>query len=375
MLFSEIPGQNEVKNHLRRLVEKDKIPHAILLDGPAGTGKFALARAFAQYIHCQNRTPDGDSCGRCASCQQHAAFNHIDTLYSFPVIKRGSGKVTVSDDYITEFRDFLLESPFMDFELWLNILGDTNAQPSIFVDEANELIRKLSFTAHSSKYKIVIMWLPERLKTEAGNKLLKLIEEPFPDTIFILCTDNSRQILPTIYSRTQRILVKRYSDQDILSFIQKTNRLESSLIEQISRLAEGNLNTALNLISVSKEQKKYLELFMELMRKAYMRDVGALKKWASDVADLKREREMKFLDYCARMIRENFILNLKKPQLNVLNQEEAQFSSKFSPFINERNVLKLFQCFNDAKTDIALNAYAKLVNFDLAIKTILLIKQ
>ncbi len=375
MLFSDIPFHDEVKQRLRHMVDTDKVPHALLLDGPAGSGKFALARALAQYIHCTNHTPDGDSCGKCPSCQQHQSFNHIDTIFSFPVVKRGSGKATISDDYIAEFKDFLNESPFMDFESWLLKLDNENAQPVIYVDEAAELVRKLSYTAHSSKYKIVVMWLPERLKVEAANKLLKLIEEPFSDTKFILCTDNSRLILPTIYSRTQRVIVKRYTDDEVRDYLIHAQGISAEAAQQIAKLAEGNLNRAIDLISLSKEQDTYLQLFMDLMRKAYQRDVAALKRWATDVANLKREREMKFLDYCAHMMRENFILNLHVPDLNRLNPMEAQFSSRFSPFINERNVLKLFKCVNDARADIAANANAKLVNFDLAIKTILLLKQ
>lgn len=355
------------------MVNSDKIPHALLFDGPAGSGKFALARALAQYIHCQNRTPSGDSCGKCPACQQHQTFNHIDTIFSFPVVKRGS--VTISDDYAEEFRHLLSDSPYMDFETWLELLQNENAQPQIYVDEANELNRKLSFTAHSSKYKIVLMWLPERLHPTAANKLLKLMEEPFSDTIFLLVTNNSRLILPTIYSRTQRIIVKRYSEEELANALMQKYGLGAEDATQISRLAEGNMNTALNLISVSKDKDIYLDLFITLMRKAYQRDVAALKKWAADVADLKREGEIKFLDYCAHMMRENFILNIHVPELNTLTKEEAQFSQRFSPFINERNVLKLFRCVNDARADIAGNANAKLVNFDLAIKTILLLKQ
>ncbi len=375
MLFSEIPFHEEIKSRLRAMADNDKLPHALLLDGPAGSAKFALARAFAQYIHCQNPTPEGDSCGRCPSCKQHAQFNHIDTIFSFPVVKRGSGKATISDDYIQEFRELMTDSPFMDFEEWISKQENQNAQPQIYVDEAAELVRKLSYTAHHARYKIVLMWLPERLKVEAANKLLKLIEEPFSDTIFILTTDNSRLILPTIYSRCQSIVVKRYTNEEVAQYLRQTYSLNDEDSAQIARLAEGNLNQALRLISVNQEKDKYLDLFKELMRKAYQRDVAGLKKWASDVADLKREREMKFLDYCAHMLRENFILNIRTPQLNKLTTSEAQFSVNFSPFINERNVLKLFNCINDAKVDIAANANPKLVNFDLAIKTILLLKQ
>lgn len=357
------------------MADKGRIPHALLLEGPSGSGKFALARAFAQYIHCENRTADGDSCGKCPACLQHEAFNQIDTYFSFPIVKKSSSSAAISDDYLPEFRDLVTENPFMDFESWLLKLENINAQPLIYVSEANELLRKLSLTAHSSKYKIVLMWLPERLKEDAANKLLKLVEEPYADTLFILTSDNSRAILPTIYSRTQRIGVKRYSDSEVAAYMSGKFAVDDNASAQIAKLAAGNISEAIKLISLSKESDEYLQLFMELMRKAYTRDVAALKAWAADVAALGREREIKFLEYCARMVRENFILNIHNPELNCLNNSEMTFSARFSPFINERNVLKIFKTLNDAKADIAANANAKLVNFDVAIKTILLLKQ
>ncbi|MCC8114233.1 MAG: AAA family ATPase [Bacteroidales bacterium] len=373
MRFADIPGHEEVKERLRSLADTDRIPHALLLEGPAGTGKFALARAFAQYVHCQNRT-NGDSCGRCPACQQHQTFNHIDTIFCFPIIKNQKKKLSLCDDYLPEFRDQMQQSPFMDYDQWLLKLDNINAQPVIYVDEAAELTRKLSFTSHSSRYKIVLMWLPEKMREEAANKLLKILEEPHSDTIFVLASDNSRQILGTIYSRTQRIIVKRYPDQLVAQYLTSQFPMDEAEAMQTARLAEGSLTEALRLISLSKERTKYLDLFKELMRKAYTRNVGDLKKWAADTAELGREREMGFLEYCSRMLRENFILNLRQPTLLGMDQEEYQFSQKFSPFINERNVLRLFDQFNKARNDIAANANAKLVNFDLALKTILLLK-
>lgn len=372
MRFADIPGHEEVKQKLRRLADSDRIPHALLLEGPSGTAKFALARAFAQYVHCTSRT-GGDSCGRCPSCRQHETFNHADTLFSFPVVKKGSGP-TRSDDYLPEFREFISDSPWMDFERWLSMLDNINAQPNIYVDEANALISRLNFTATCSKYKIVLMWLPERLKEEAANKILKLVEEPYPDTLFVLTSDASRLILPTIYSRTQRIGVSRYSDEEIAAYLGEKCSLDMQKASYIARLAGGSIAEAVRLISLNKDSELFLSLFMSLMRTAYGRKVADLKKWAYDLAALGRERMMKFYDYCARMIRENFILNLHIDDLTYLNDAERQFSSRFAPFINERNVLKLFDVVNDAKADIAANANAKLVNFDVAIKIILLLK-
>lgn len=375
MRFADIPGHDDVKQRLISQVDEGHMPHALLIEGPAGSGKFALARALAQYMHCTNRITGHDSCGKCPSCQQHQTFNHADTVFSFPIIKRGSTSNPVSDDYLPEFRDFLTESQWMDYEDWLQRLDNINAQPVIYVSEANELLRKLNYTAVTSRFKIVLMWLPEKLREDAANKLLKLVEEPHSDTIFMLVSNSPRQILPTIYSRTQRVGVKRYADEEVADYLASACGVDEADAAQIAKLAEGNMARALSLISVSKERQLYLDLFKELMRKAYTRKVADLKAWAADLAALGREREMQFLDYCARMIRENFILNLKEPELNCLTADELQFSINFSPFINEKNVIKLFKVINDAKVDIAANGNAKLINFDVALKTILLLKK
>lgn len=374
MRFRDIPGHEDVKERLRAMADERRVPHALLLEGPVGSAKFMLIRALAQYIHCENHTPDGDSCGKCPSCLQHQTFNHIDTIYSFPVIKK-AGKSTISNDCFGEFKNFISDSPYMDIEKWIAMLGNINSQPVIYVEEGAELIRRLNFTARQSLFKIVLLWLPERLKEETANKLLKLIEEPHPDTIFLMSSDNSRAILPTIYSRVQRIAVSRYSDDEIKHFLTASYHVSETDAETLARLSSGNVIEALSLVDISRMRQQFLDYFIELMRKAYQRKIGLLRQWSNDVAALGREQIIKFLDYASRLIRENFILNLHVDQLNYLTEDERKFSVNFARFINERNVLKMFEVLNKAREDIAGNANPKIVLFDLAVKTILLIKQ
>lgn len=374
MRFRDIPGHEDVKERLRAMADERRVPHALLLEGPVGSAKFMLIRALAQYIHCENHTPDGDSCGKCPSCLQHQTFNHIDTIYSFPVIKK-AGKSTISNDCFGDFKNFINDSPYMDIEKWIAMLGNINSQPVIYVEEGAELIRRLNFTARQSLFKIVLLWLPERLKEETANKLLKLIEEPHPDTIFLMSSDNSRAILPTIYSRVQRITVCRYSDDEIKHFLTASYPVSETDAETLARLSSGNVIEALSLVDISRVRQQFLDFFIELMRKAYQRKVGLLRQWSNDVAALGREQIIKFLDYASRLIRENFILNLHVDQLNYLTEDERKFSVNFARFINERNVLKMFEVLNKAREDIAGNANPKIVLFDLAVKTILLIKQ
>lgn len=375
MKFEDIPGQHKVKQRLIDMVDNKRIPHAILLQGEQGVGKFALAQALAQYIHCPNRA-DGDSCGVCPSCRQHESFNHIDTFFSFPVIKKkSSGTPPVSDDFIEEFKHFVVADPMMNFEGWLEELGSPSTLPVMYVTESDTLISKLSFTARSAKYKIVVMWLPERMNEQCANKLLKLIEEPFSDTIFILSSDSPQEILPTIYSRCQRIDVERFTDNDISDFLCKRFSLNSQDALSIAHNAEGSLTKALKQLSTTGINSKYFELFIRLMRSAYARKVADLKAWSAEVSTLGREQQLSFLKYCDRLTRENFIYNLHEHDLTYLNTSEEKFSTKFAPFISERNVQALSRTFNDAVKDISGNANSKIVLFDVAVRTILLIKQ
>lgn len=373
MKFSDIPAHEEAKTRLRTMIDADRIPHALLIEGPAGVGKFALARAAAQYIHCENRI-NGDSCGTCPSCIQHRSFNHIDTHFVFPVIKKKSGSPTYCDDFLPEWREFLTENPYMDFNEWMATLGAPDKQPAIYVDESEALIRKLSYTSHNAKYKIALLWLPERMNPETANKLLKLIEEPYGDTLFLMVSNDSKSILPTIYSRTQRIMLKRLPDTVIADSIAARHNMDHADAMAIAHIAEGNMLRAEATVSMTEKNHQALELFMALMRRAYQRQVKELKEWATDVAGLGREGIRDFLEYCQRLIRENFIYNLHIAELNYMNREEATFSSRFARFINERNVLPVVEEIDKAIIDINGNGNAKVVLFDLAVRMILLLK-
>lgn len=374
MKFSDIPGHKSVKARLQEMADNGRMPHAMMFHGPSGVGKMALARAFAQYIHCEHRM-NGDSCGMCPSCLQHQSFNHIDTHYVFPVIKKKSGSPVISDDYLPEWRDYLSRSQWMDFELWLAILGKENGQPMIYADESVALIRKLHYTAHHANKKIVVMWLPERMNAECANKLLKMIEEPFEDTVLLFVSNEASAVLPTIYSRTQRIELKRYSDDQLSRYLQDTYSLEAADSMAIAHVSEGNVNAAVRNLGKAKDSGRYLELFITLMRLAYQRKVKELRDWSGDVADLGREKEVRFLEYCQRLVRENFIYNIQIPSLNYMTRDENAFSANFARFITERNVEKLITELNQAAIEITANGNAKIILFDLAIKIILLLKR
>lgn len=374
MKFSDIPAHDEVKRQLVAMVDNNRMPHALLLEGKSGIGKMMLARALTQYIHCTDRH-DGDSCGVCPACLQHQSFNHIDTHYAYPVIKlKNRTGAAISDDWAEQWRQFLTDSPYMDMNTWVELLGNANAQPQIFVDESTALLHKLNFTSHAARFKVVLMWLPERMNEACANKLLKLLEEPHDDTLFILVSNEPARILPTIYSRLQRVEVKRLDDATVAAYLEEHYGVDPDAADGISHLAEGSILEAMSRFSASDESKQFLDMFMSLMRLAYQKKVGALRRWSVDVADFGREKCCRFLEYCERLTGENYIYNLRDSRLVRLDNEESRFSANFARFINERNVERIRSLFIDARRDIAGNANAKIVLFDIAVSIILCLK-
>ncbi|MBQ7941943.1 MAG: DNA polymerase III subunit delta [Muribaculaceae bacterium] len=377
MKFSEVIGQENAKSRIIRMIDNDEIPHALLIHGEPGIPKLALARAMAQYIHCENRQ-NGDSCGHCPSCMQHRSLNHADTYYSFPIVKK-SGKSEEnanSDDYSGEWKEFISENPIVEnYEKWLAVLKNENAQPVIYKGESVNIIHKMSLSTLSTKYKVLIMWLPEKMNATCANRLLKLIEEPSNDSIFILVSDNCNAILPTIYSRTQRIELKRLPVDVIAEYLKEKYNLDGQEALAVAATADGNIIQAENNLAYNSESKDFFKEFVSLMRLAYSRDLKSLREWSERIFAYKREKIRRFLKYAARMVRENYIYNIKAPELNYLTQEEEAFSVKFAPFINEGNVIKMLEELTKAEIDIAGNANGKIVLFDLAIKITIFIKR
>lgn len=373
MRFSDIPEHNEAKARMRKMADSDRIPHAILLEGPEGIGKLSLARAFAQYIHCEHPTADGEPCGRCQPCILHQSMNHIDTTYIYPVVKSDSSGTTppVAADYRAEWLEYLSERIFMDKAAWIKNFSKKNPLLTTYVTESNALIHNLAFTSHVSRYKIVIWWLPEKMNIEAANKLLKLIEEPYDDTIFIMVSDNPAEILPTIYSRVQRIRLRRLSDQTVAHYLMENYGLPEADAMALAHIAEGNIPKAVDSLHQSKETAESFDMFVTLMRLAYQRNVHALREWADELAGLGRDREISFYEYAVRLIRENFVYNLNEPELNYMTGGEQQFSTRFARFITVDNVERLIETFEKARIDIAGNGNGKIINLDVAIKVIL----
>jgi DNA polymerase-3 subunit delta' len=371
MKFSNVIGQKVLKQQLIQTVKENRVSHAQLFAGNEGTGGMALALAYAQYICCENTT-DNDSCGVCRSCLKYEKLVHPDLHFVFPVVNTGSIKA-VSDDFITEWRSALLENAYLNLNHWIEIIAKENKQGGIFEKESGEIIRKLSLKTYESEYKIMIIWMPEKMHTVASNKLLKLIEEPPQKTLFILVSENPGQLLATILSRCQLIKVPPI-DRIEMSEAIVLQIPESSKANEITRVANGNYLKALELINSEDDDQFYFNYFVSLMRNCYSKKVLELIKWAEEVASIGREKQKKFLLTSLRLVRENFTMNVASRDIVYLNNNESQFSDKFHPYINEENIQLISEQLNKAIYHIEANGNAKIIFLDLALKLVKLIR-
>lgn len=397
--------QSSLYHQLLSQWRSGRLPHAILLDGPEGAGHLNVALQFARLLLCetaeqQQAQQDGHSsqndglkspqdgfqaqqevtapCGTCPGCAMTQKWAHPDLHFVFPVIRPKNASSTtrvVCDLWIKEWREMLKKTTHFDLELWEKEMGIENQQPQIFADESDELVGKLALSASQGGWRVVVVWLPELMNTACANKLLKLLEEPPSRTVFLLVSHRAEGILPTILSRTQRLTVKAIPEAEMAEHLVRERGVSAEDAAYVAHTAQGNYVRALRLLSVGHNEQEFLDLFMLLMRKCYLRDIKEMHAWSELVASWGRERQKAFLDYALRMVRENFIMNFHRPELNYMTRAEEEFSVRFSPFINERNVLGISDELALARRDIAQNVNAKMVFFDFALKMIVLLIQ
>lgn len=373
MQFKDIIGHDSVKNRFIQTVKENRVSHAQLLIGPAGVGKLPLAIAFAQYVSCLDKK-DNDSCGVCSSCVKYNKLVHPDLHFVFPVVKGKGVTNPVSDNFIEQWRIQFETDKYFDLGDWYRTIGVDNAQGMIYSGESNEIIRKLSLKTYESDYKIMIVWLPEKMHTACSNKLLKMIEEPPVKTLFFMVSEEPDKILQTILSRTQIVKINAIEQNDMIPALSREFDLNDKEIRNVVRLSEGSYRKARILINNSEENAENFENFVSIMRHCYARKVIDIMDWAEEIAGIGRERQKSLLNYGVRMIRENFILNLKQPEMVYLNGEEMNFSQRFSPFINEENVWMISDELSKAHSDIERNANAKIVFLDLGLKLVKLLR-
>lgn len=371
MFFRDIIGQEKIKTHLIQTVKKDRISHAQMFSGSAGTGKLPMALAYAQYINCENKQED-DSCGQCPSCKKFQSLAHADLHFIFPTFNLAGAKTKGSGNFLPQWREKIKENSYFDLIQWALFIDPKGTkQLTIYKDDSDKIIHQLNFKSYEGGYKTIILWLPEKLNLTAANKLLKIIEEPYPKTLFILITENIDKVLPTIISRTQLIKFPKLRASEIEAFLtKKYPKLTESQINNFAHIAGGNLIEAEKLANADPEEtNSLLQDFMQFMRLCYRFNFGDLLSFTDKLSGMGKEYLKNFFLFATRMLRENFLMNVQLQNLNSLSKAEREFSENFSSFITPENTKGILNEMNLAFFHIERNGNVKLVLFDLAIKT------
>ena len=366
MYFSDVIGQEKSRRRLLQMVAENRVPHALMLCGPEGCGKMALALAFASFLlgdigpeedadpALKKFVSGFDQRKRINAHAMLAKWEHPDLHFSFPVVKlpgQSAEYPTTSADYMQKWIDFLADGPYIEHDRWSEVLNE-NKIAVIYEAESDRLQHELMLKSNQGGYKISLIWQPECMNATCANKLLKLLEEPPSKTVFLLVSEDPGQLLETIRSRVQRIDIPRLETEDIENALQQQRSLEPDMAHRVARLANGSWTRALESLDASNEEKTFLDLFIVLMRQAYMRNAKELKKWSLTVSNFDREKQVRMLNYFLRMVRENFIYNFHNPELNYMTQEEENFSKNFARFINEANVIEMSEAIQKATDDI-----------------------
>jgi len=372
VFFNNIIGQDNLKKQLIANALTGSIPHAQLFCGAAGYGTFPLALAYARYLNCTKRS-DTDACGQCPSCLKFNGLAHPDLHFIFPIASEGTKK-TICDDFLPEWRTFLSSHIYFDLNMWIGEMNTTK-QALIYAKESDEIIRKVSLRIYEATYRFLFIWMPERMHLSCANKLLKVIEEPPQNTIILMVSENPDNILGTIQSRSQRINVKPIEPDALTQFAKTQYGMSDVEAQQIAHLAHGDMLQLTDAIHQSDENELFLQHFMRMMRNSWAKNVKGMKSFAEDMVPLGRERQRNFLAYSQRLVRENFVYRFEASEMNYLNLEESTFSSKFSPYINERNVFDFMEELSEADRHIAQNGNAKMIFFDLALRITVLLQK
>lgn len=392
MQFSDIIGQAEVKQQLAELVQHNRLSHALLFLGKEGSGALSLAIAFAQYIVCEKvgskksgvvspgpslfgevepaptvTTPDilHDACGVCSSCLKAQQLVHPDIHFSYPTVTKKAGEKPIATDFITEWREFVKLSPYGNSFDWIEQIKEKeNSQGKITAEECNEIIRKLSLKSFESEYKILIMWMPEMLGTE-GNKLLKLIEEPPPNTLFILVTENDAQVLQTIVSRCQLIKVPLLNTAEIEEALIHRNKTEPAIARQVASVSEGNYREALQLVQHAEED--WQSLLREWLNAILKTGPVAQTKWVEEVSRLGREKQKQFLRYFNHLLEQAIHYRIRGEQL-VIAEKERDFAERLNKIAGIEQQQAIIEELDRASYYIERNANGKMLFHALTIK-------
>lgn len=369
MQFAEVIGQQAVKKRFIQSVLEERVSHAQLIFGPEGSGGLPLALAFAQFLTCEKPT-ESDSCGICPSCIKNQKMVHPDVHYSFPVATVRDITKPKSTDFLEEFRQAVIDQPYLDLNDWFECLDTANKQGFMSVEESADILRKLHLKSYESPFKIVIQWMPEKMRTEAANKLLKIIEEPPDKTIFFLVTENRDQIISTILSLTQLIKINHLSDDDIQQALIDRLQLLPAQARSLAHLADGNYHLAMQLSAHEPADKSFEEQFIEWMRLCFqpLKSFDKLLPWFDVIAKSGRERQKQFLIGSIQTLRECIIANLAPTELLRLDDHQKKLLKDFMPFIHQQNMHEFINELNDACYHIERNANPKILFLDLSFR-------
>lgn len=369
MLFNQIIGQEHIKNHLQTSAKNGRIPHAQLFVGKEGSGTLPVAIAYAQFL--LSHFSDNPT----ASELKVAKLQHPDLHFAFPVTTNDSVKKhPVSNLFLNEWRDFVSKQPYGGLYNWLQSIGVENKQGMIGVDEALEVVKKLQLKSYEGGFKVMIIWMAEKMNIAASNKLLKLIEEPPAKTIFLLITENEDQIITTIRSRCQALHFPVLSEQDIANELLLREKCSESDALKIATQAEGNYNKAVHLLHQDANDLIFEQWFIAWIRTAFKAKGNAaviqeLVVWSETIAKTGRETQKQFLDYCLQFFRQALLLNYKSPELVFLETQTPKFNlQNFAPFVHSENILAIEKELNDALYHIERNGNPKIILLDLSMK-------
>ncbi|GAA4804885.1 DNA polymerase III subunit delta [Olivibacter ginsenosidimutans] len=370
MQFKDIIGQEKVKEHLIRTVKENRISHAQLFLGPEGSGSLPLALAYAQYINCEHKQ-ENDSCGSCSSCRKYAKLIHPDLHFSYPFF--ASHKEDTATTFIEQWRHSFLSDPYLNLESWRNSLDAGNKQANINIAECHHIIQKLSLKAFEASYKVLIMWLPEFLDKE-GNTLLKLIEEPPENTLFLLVTQNQDQLLPTIISRTQLVKVNAIDKQSLADYLIREKGISPTKADQLCYISAGNMRQV--MIHLADEGNDYFDVLVQWLRLCFGGKVlDLIQLVEEDLAKLGRENQKSFLLYAVQMMRDVILYKVGASPLVHLPQAELSFVEKFSPLYTTDTLEACVSIFEKTSYYIERNANPKILFLDVSLQLVLLFKR
>ncbi len=368
MLFQEVIGQNAIKEQLIQSVFENRVSHAQLFLGPEGSGSFALALAYAQFISCTERT-ESDSCGNCASCRKYSKLIHPDLHFSYPFFRGGEKEDSMAD--LGEWRDLVLSNPYFNLDEWRLRLDAQNKQPNINKAECLNILHRLSLKAFESEYKTMIIWLPEYLKNE-GNRLLKTLEEPASKTLIILVAQNQDQILNTIISRTQLVKIPALKNEDIVHYLTDNKDISETQAARIAYLSDGNMQAALNLLK--EDDHDDFRNFTGWMRMTFADKGAQIIDFVDELSKLGRENQKNMLRYGVQLIRECIMLMSGAESLVHLPSAELDFVKNFSKHLDLAKCEALVNELEKAHYHIERNANPKILFLDVSLQFVKILK-